>query len=102
MGTHGQEEEMRTLTCPEPERALFSACLCVNFSVVLSLDLPLRVDRQHVCPLHSLPPTVPTLVGGAAGCCPNHMTCSGEAVAVIREEGLSPNLCPRKGREIRV
>lgn len=96
---------MRTLTCPEPEGALFSACFCVSFSLVSSLDLPLRVDGQCVCPLRSLPPAVPALVGGAAGTvpsCANHMTRSGEAVAVIGEEGLSLDLCRRKGREIRV
>lgn len=41
---------MRTLTCPEPEGALFSACFCVSFSLVSSLDLPLRVDGQLSVP----------------------------------------------------
>lgn len=61
---------MRTLTCPEPEGALFSACFCVSFSLVSSLDLPLRVDGQCVCPLRSLPPAVPALLGVLRAQCP--------------------------------
>lgn len=49
-GLHRQEEDVRILPFPESEMVLISVCFCVDFSMVLSLDLPGKVISSVYAP----------------------------------------------------
>lgn len=79
---------MRTLTCPEPEGALFSACFCVSFSLVSSLDLPLRVDGQLSVPSVLYLPQFPHFWG----------CCGHSALLCQPHDTLRRSRCGHRGR----